>query len=331
MGKRIKIGQIGLAHAHGEGKMHAVRKFPELFEVVGYSESNDEIVKMRAEKDAYKGLLRMSEEELLSKVDAVLVECEIKRLTEVAEKCIKLGKHIHLDKPTTGSVEKYTEIINMAREKGLIVQLGYMYRYNPAIMKSFDMIKNGEIGSIHTINAEMSTHHYADSKTKMGRYKGGTMFVMGSHLIDLIVYLLGEPEKVASFFKNTGYDGIDFEDNNLAVLEYEKAIARVYASSVEVNGWGRRQFVVCGEKGTISILPIENDVAMTFSDMNIAHKKHYSDAKEKIDITDIPKDSRYDTMVQDFAAYINGTLENPFTYDHEISVHKVLTQICGEN
>ena len=40
---------------------------------------------MNAEKDTYKGLLRMSEEELLSKVDAVLVECEISRLTEVAE------------------------------------------------------------------------------------------------------------------------------------------------------------------------------------------------------------------------------------------------------
>ena len=330
MGKRIKIGQIGLAHAHGEGKMHAVRKFPELFEVVGYSEISDELVEKRAEKDTYKGLVRMSEEELLSKVDAVLVECEITRLTEVAEKCIKAGKHIHLDKPTTGSVDKYTEIINMAREKGLIVQLGYMYRYNPAIMKSFEMIKNGEIGAIHTINAEMSTHHYMDSKTKMGRYKGGTMFIMGSHLIDLVVYLLGEPENVTSFFKNTGYDGIDFEDNNLAVLEYDKAIARIYSSSVEVNGWGRRQFVVCGEKGTISILPIENDVNMTFADLEIT-KSHYEDMKETVDVADIPKDSRYDLMVQDFAAYIRGTLKNPFTYDHEIAVHRTLVEVCGEN
>ena len=50
MGNRIKIGQIGLAHAHGEGKMLAVRKFPDLCEVVGYSESNDEIVKKKRRK-----------------------------------------------------------------------------------------------------------------------------------------------------------------------------------------------------------------------------------------------------------------------------------------
>ena len=327
---KIKIGQIGLAHAHGEGKMNAVRKFPELFEVVGYCEDDDEIVKKNIEKDTYKGLVRMSEEELLSKVDAVLVECGIRRLTEVAEKCIKAGKHIHLDKPTTGSVEKYTEIMNMAKEKGLIVQLGYMYRYNPAIMKCIELVKDGKIGEIHTINAEMSTHHYADSKTKISTYNGGTMFIMGSHLVDLVVYLLGEPEKVTSFFKHSGFDGYDFEDNNLAVLEYEKALVRIYSSSIEVNGWGRRQFVVCGEKGTISILPIENDVSMTFSDLDIA-KSHYQDMKEKIDVSDIPKDSRYDTMVQDFASYIKGTLENPFSYDHEIAVHKALTRICGEN
>ena len=330
MCNRIKIGQIGLAHAHGEGKMLAVRKFPELFEVVGYCESNDDLVKKSIVKDAYKGLLRMSEKELLDNVDAVLVECEIDRLTQVAERCIKAGKHIHLDKPTTGSVDKYTEIINTAKANGLIVQLGYMYRYNPAVMKCLDMIKDGKIGAIYSINAEISTHHYDDSKKHIAKHNGGTMFVMGSHLIDLVVYLLGEPDNITTFFKHTGIGGIDFEDNNLAVLEYEKALARIFSSSVEVNGWGRRQFVVCGESGTISILPIENDVSMTFSDLNMT-TSHYSDIKEKIEVSDIPKDCRYDRMEHDFAAYINGTLENPFTNEHEMAVHKVITRICGEN
>lgn len=328
--KKIRIGQVGLAHAHGEGKMNAVRKFPELFEVVGFCETNDELVKKSMEKEAYKNLARMSEEELLANVDAVLIECEVNKLTEVAQRCINAGKHIHLDKPTTGSVEQYTKIINTARENGLIVQLGYMYRYNPAIIKCFEMIKDGKIGQIHSINAEMSTHHYIDSKERMAKRNGGTMFIMGSHLIDLVVYLLGEPERVTSFLKHTGIDGVDFADNNLAVLEYKKALARIYSSSVEVNGWGRRQFVVCGELGTISILPIENDVSMTFSDINMT-KSHYEDIKEKIEVSDIPKDCRYDTMVQDFAEYINGTKENPFTYEHEIAVHKVITQVCGEN
>lgn len=43
----IKIGQIGIGHNHGEAKMLAVRKFPELFEVVGYAEENEEWIKKR--------------------------------------------------------------------------------------------------------------------------------------------------------------------------------------------------------------------------------------------------------------------------------------------
>ena len=34
--KKIKVGQIGIGHNHGESKMKAVRKFPELFDVIGY-------------------------------------------------------------------------------------------------------------------------------------------------------------------------------------------------------------------------------------------------------------------------------------------------------
>ena len=33
--KKLKVGQIGLGHNHGDGKMKAIRKFPELFEVIG--------------------------------------------------------------------------------------------------------------------------------------------------------------------------------------------------------------------------------------------------------------------------------------------------------
>lgn len=330
MGNRIRIGQIGLAHAHGEGKMLAVRKFPDLFEVVGLCEDNEEIFKSRGGLEAYGGLKRMSEEELLSKADAVLIECSPKNLTQTAKRCIEAKKHIHLDKPTTGSYDEYAAIINSAKRQKLIVQLGYMYRYNNAIMKCFDFVKENRIGEILSINAEMSTRHYLDSKKKMSQYNGGTMFVMGSHLIDIIIYLLGEPKKISTFFKHSGLDGLNFDDNNLAVLEYDKAIARVFASSVEVNGWGRRQLVISGSEGTINILPIENDVYMTYSNDDIANM-HYENMSEKIDISDIPKDCRYDNMINDFASYIKGEKINPFTYEHEIMLHKVLIDVCGEN
>ena len=155
------------------------------------------------------------------------------------------------------------------------------------------------------------------------------MYILGSHLVDLIVYLLGEPEKITSFLKKTQLDGIDLEDNNLAVLEYEKALARVFVSSVEVNGWGRRQLVVSGSKGTMNIVPLENECTMTWADTEISTNP-YEDMKQTVPVRDLPKDCRYDDMMQDFYDYIMGTKQNPFSYAHDYAVQTVLYSIVGE-
>ena len=324
----INIGQIGIGHNHGEGKMQAVRKFPELFNVIGYSEENEEWIKRRGNLDCYKDLPRLTTEEIIEKSDAVLIETDVWNLTEIAKMCIDAGKHIHMDKPASGTLEEYKSLLDTAKTKNLIVQLGYMYRYNPAIKKCFEAVKNGDLGEIYSVNAEMSTFHNVDYKKWLTNFNGGIMYILGSHLVDLIVYLLGEPQKITSFLKHTKLDGVDFEDNNLAVLEYEKAMARIYVSSVEVNGWGRRQFMVSGSRGTINIVPIENDCTMTYADLNISTNP-YEDMKENVNICDIPKNCRYDEMIQDFYSYIMGTKENPFTYEHEYLVQKVLYEIIG--
>ena len=67
--KKIRIGQIGIGHNHGHEKMRAVQKFPELFEVVGYTEESEYWMKERGNLPAYAELTRYSEEELLEKCD----------------------------------------------------------------------------------------------------------------------------------------------------------------------------------------------------------------------------------------------------------------------
>ena len=326
--KKIKIGQIGIGHNHGEAKMKAVRKFPELFELVGYAEENERWIEKRGELKGYEGLPRMSVEEVIAKSDAILVESDVWNLTKYAQMCIDAGKHIHMDKPASGTLEEYKYLLDTAKEKNLVVQLGYMYRYNPAVLKCFDHVKNGDLGEIYSINAEMSTFHKPEYKKWLTNFGGGIMYILGSHLVDLIVYLLGEPKKISSFLKHTELDGIDFEDNNLAVLEYDKALARIFVSSVEVNGFGRRQFVVSGSKGTVNICPLERPITMTFSDTGIADKT-YEDRKLIIPFEDHTADGRYDEMMQDFYDYIMGTKQNPFTYEHDYLVQKVLHEIVG--
>jgi predicted dehydrogenase len=233
-----------------------------------------------------------------------------------------------MDKPASGTLAEYKNLLDTAKEKSLVVQLGYMYRYNPAIKRCLEHIKNGDLGEIYSINAEMSTFHPATYRNWLKNFGGGIMYILGSHLVDLIVYILGDPQKVFSFLKKSQLDGVDAEDNNLAVLEYEKALARVFVSSVEVNGFGRRQFVVSGSKGTVNICPLERPITMTYSDTSIADAT-YEDRKIFLPFEDNTANGRYDEMMKDFYAYIAGEKDNPFTYEHEYAVQEVLDEIIG--
>lgn len=328
--KKIKIGQIGIGHNHGEGKMLAVQKFPELFEVIGYAEENEKWVEKRGNLPCYKDLPRLSVEEIIEKSDAILVECDVWNLTKVAKMCVEAGKHVHIDKPASGTLAEFEALLSAAKEKQLTVQMGYMYRYNFAIQKLMDMINSGELGEIYQIDAEMSTYHSKEYREWLKKFKGGSMYIFGSHLIDLVVSILGKPEKVYPFIKQTGFEGVYSDDNNFAVLEYDKAIARITNLSVEVNGWGMRRFAVMGSKGTVEIKPIELNVEMTKSTTDIASNA-YQDMKEKVDIKDVPTLSRYDEMMKDFYKSVIGEKENPYSYEHELAVQKTLCRVVGEN
>ncbi len=324
----IKLGQIGMGHNHANGKLLAAKRLPELFDIVGYAEDNVYWLEKRGNMPAYENLKRLSVDEIIAQSDAILVEPEVWNLTEVAQKCIDAGKHIHLDKPACGSLSEFKHLLQSAEDKNLVVQMGYMYRYNPGIQKCLELIKNGEIGDIYSINAEMSTFHPKEYRQWLSNFGGGIMYILGSHLIDLIVYMMGKPQKITSFLNSTGKDGVIAEDNTLAVLEYKNAMAKIYVSSVELNGWGRRQFVVSGQKGTAQIMPMERPLTMHFSSLEQT-AQHNIDSKVLIPLDDVTQAARYDIMLTDFYKYIVGEEKNPFTYQHDYAVHEVINEVVG--
>lgn len=324
----LKLGQIGIGHNHGHEKMVTARKFPELFEIVGYAEENEEWIKKRGSNPGYRDIPRLSVEEVIEKSDAVLIETDVWNLTKYGQMCIDAGKHIHLDKPASGTLAAYKRLLDTAQEKNLVVQLGYMYRYNPAVLKLFHMIKEGQLGEIESISAEMSIVHSDEYRTWLRNFQGGDMYIFGSHLIDLIVYLLGKPNKVMSSIVSSSRNGVEAPDLTTAILEYDHKLARVFSSSVEWDGWARRCFSVAGTLGTVQIQPIEDPCIMTFAPTH--EKKFGVMTAQPIELPPQSNTTRYDDMIKDFYDYIMGVKENPFTYEHDYAVQEVLMQACGQ-
>ena len=327
--EKIKIAQLGIGHNHGEEKMKAFRKFPDIFEVVGVCEPDPIWLERRRNLPGYEGLRFLSKEELFSIPDltAISVETDVKDLDAAALECIERGYHIHMDKPGGENFKEFEHLMLLAKEKKLVVQMGYMYRYNPAIRYALDMAIEGKLGKIFEIDTQMSTCHPKEYREWLQSFSCGTMYIFGCHLLDMIFQVLGpDYQKLTPYLRRTKPEEVDLLDNALAVVEYPDATCTVRTTSVEVNGFGRRQLVICGTEGTVEVKPLEGPPTISVS-MKKDHPATYQDEKQFITVP--PMTGRYDIMVQDFAAYIRGEKQNPFTHDYEIALQKATLQACG--
>ena len=252
----IKVGQIGTKHAHAAGQMETIRRSAD-YEVIGVVEPDDGQWRRVANTKAYKGIPRRTENELLatSGLQAVAVETEITDLLPTAKRCVETGLHVHIDKPAGASLKALEEVQAIAAKRSLTIQMGYMYRYNKGFEFLYQAVASGWLGDVFEIHAVMSKTSSEQARKEIARYPGGAMFELGCHLIDPLLHIMGSPTNITPFHRSTRDDGL--LDNTLAVFEYPQATATIRSALVEVDGFRRRQFVVCGNQGTIVIRRLE--------------------------------------------------------------------------
>ncbi len=335
--QRIKIGQIGTGHEHASGKMSTLRKLRDHYEVVGIAESDPELRKRHENNPIYKDIRWMTEEELLGTPGLQAVAVEVSsaddHIMEVTGRCIDAGMHVHLDKPGGKSFPAFKKVLDEAGRRKLTVQLGYMYRNNPAVQFCRNAVAKGWLGQVFEIDCVMNITHGLAYRKYLGGFRGGTMFIFACHLIDLVVGLMGKPDRIVSFPRQTRTD-VDMEmcDNGLIVFEYPKTTATIRTASLEVEGYKRRQLVVCGDRGTIDIRPLEKfgmhpaqplSLRLALAEDRDPYKKGYQD------VSFPPPPGRYDEQLIELAQIIRGERDNPYPLEHELLVQQCLLEACG--
>lgn len=335
--QRIKIGQIGTGHEHASAKMSTFRKLSEYYEVVGIAESDAELRKSRERDPAYQGLTWMTEEQLLGTQGLQAVAVEVSsaddRIMDITWQCIDAGLHVHLDKPGGESFSAFKKVLDEAGRRKLAVQLGYMYRNNPAVQFCQRAVRKGWLGQVFEVHCVMSITHSVAYRKYLAQYPGGTMFIFACHLIDLVVSLMGKPDRIVTFPRQTRSDvGVDMCDNGLIVFEYPRTTATIRTCSLEVEGYRRRQLVVCGDQGTVDIRPLEKfdiqppqelSLQLALSQDREPYKKGYQE------VSFPPPPGRYDLQLIELARIIHGEIENPYPLQHELLVQQCLLEACG--
>ena len=321
---KIKVAQFGIGHPHASGKLLSLRESAE-FEVVGICET-DVALREKASRDAvYEGLKWVDADQILNNesIHAVAVETTVPDLLDTAEQCIAAGKHIHLDKPAGFSFPQFKRILDDAARKHLIVQLGYMYRTHPGVKLIDDLLAKGWLGEIYTVNGVIGKLMNEASRKEMLSQPGGMMFELGGHMLDIVIHLLGKPDETYSVNQHSSPIDDGYLDNMLAVLKYRAAHATIHCSCDDVDGFDRRQLVVCGTEGTLEIRPMPNPSArLALTQQRGRFRKGWQEV-------DLPKYVRYVEDIAEFSRMIRHEQDPRYSYEHDLIVQETLLRISG--
>jgi predicted dehydrogenase len=145
--EKLKAGVVGLGYL---GRFHA-QKYARIdeTELTGLFDTDmDRAVKIAREFDApiFENL-----DSLLEMVDLVSIVVPTRHHYEVAKACLEAGVHILLEKPITQTVQEAEELIDLAREKDLVFQVGHLERFNEAVMSLEGTIENPKFVESHRL------------------------------------------------------------------------------------------------------------------------------------------------------------------------------------
>jgi predicted dehydrogenase len=136
--------------------------------------------------------------------------------------------------------------------------------------------------------------------------------------------VLGEPEGVTAYDRRTFPQRDGFLDNQLAVLEYPRAMATIRCVHTDPFGFQRRQFVVVGDRGSIEIRPLEPPKLTLALDQNHGE---YEKGRRQVELPEMP--GRYDAQLIHLADAIRGKVEPAFGPTHDLAAHEAVLRASG--
>ena len=329
--KKIRIAQIGLnKHSHSVEILESLLRLED-FEVVGICYPENEKERLPAKVEKHPELKEMTLEEILNDptIEAVAVETDEIYLTKYATMALKAGKHVHMEKPGGRELDAFEEMIAAAKESGKTFHTGYMYRYNPYVIDLLEKAKDGTLGEVISVDAQMSCWHQPEVRQWLQDLPGGMMFYLGCHLVDLIYRLQGQPKEILPMNTCSGWDDVTALDCGMAVFRYENGVSTAKTYAVERGGFARRQLVVTGKRMTVELNPLEWYVPGTPNLQTTRYIRYNKKWLEWNEPEKLEPMNRYDPMMTGFAQIVRGERENPYTPDYELELFKLVLKACG--
>lgn len=317
---RIRVGIFGIQHGHLQSKLRALKQLPE-FEVVAVHEPDDGLRLRRQMDGMFSGLKWVGEEALLndSSIQMVVVEGRIWDAIPWGAKVLAAGKHLHLEKPPSPDLTPFARLVDEARRKKLLLQLGYNYRFHPCMNAALNAAREGWLGDVYLLRATMNSDRGPEQRQLEATYPGGAFFELAGHMVDRAVELFGRPNEVHSFLRHDTSIADALADNTLAVMEFDKALAVISTAARMPNSGAHRSFELIGTGGSFFIQPIsgERTMRVNMRQARGPYREGWQEIKFRPHLYDVEE-------FKDFARAIGAGEPLKYSYDHELLVHETL-------
>ena len=131
----IGVGKMGQFHANLYGELKGV-------ELAGVSDLDEERLALVAEKFGVKGYADYKE--MLQHIDLATIAVPTELHYDVAKTALLAGKHLLVEKPVCDSYEKAQELFAIAEERGLVLHVGHVERFNGAVQELHSLLADEE-------------------------------------------------------------------------------------------------------------------------------------------------------------------------------------------
>ncbi|WP_371069799.1 Gfo/Idh/MocA family protein [Sediminibacillus sp. JSM 1682029] len=192
-------------------------------------------------------------------VDIVVIAVVSGLHAEIAKQALQLQKHIILEKPISLSLQDADEINKLAQVNNRKVLVCHQMRYRPFMSRLKELIQEGYFGKLYMgvasirINRSKDYFQAADWRGSWSM-DGGMLVNQGIHLVDLLVWLLGEPITIYGEIANHSHDVKDIEDVATGIISFSNNVKGVIdANTVTKPVNIGYQLSIFAEKGTVSI------------------------------------------------------------------------------
>jgi predicted dehydrogenase len=252
-GERVRLGIIGCGAIARESHLPAALASPSVDVTIL---SDPDTRRMQSLRRGFGLDVRCcaSFEESFGLVDAVVLALPNHLHAPIGCEFLSRGIHVLCEKPLAISVSECERMCTAATASGAVLAVGYVTRFYPSTVLTRSLIDAGFLGKISSLDYEFGTRGgwaplsgYNISRSTSG---GGVLVISGSHFLDRMLYLFGEPRLVG--YADDSRGGV--EANCVAEFEWDEGGSGFPGTVTlsKTHALGNRLRVV-GERGTLIV------------------------------------------------------------------------------